>query len=494
MTLPETKSTRKTHPLETDVKLSRWSEIIFSIVSLSFVFYLGVLCYEGFFTRFLADDFCYANPAIHLGIFPGFVSIYTGWSGRFSSIFFIQVGSVLGNELPAILPLIWILTLSVSIFWFYNHGLQIREQSNSRVKAALLSFTTIFFFFLMTPNRYQILDWMNGSITYTAPLILLILTITWCLHAIRFENLKMNWFGGFGILFIAFVGAGFSETNTALLITSIFITLLLSIILLKKGEKWRVIRWEILALTGSLLGLLVMVLSPGNAVRKALLPIPPSLSTFIFTSIQFAFDFFSNTVRTLPLPTALVLIIPLLIGFVTARSQDMLSQNRIKFSAFVPFLLIPIIAFILWVSICAPSVYYQSAYPEARALAAAILIYVLGIGLFGFRIGNLVSHSMAQIPNQWHRFLTIIALVLILLGSAYPIRAAILHFPVMQTTIQFGQAWDKRDSIIHQAITQHQLDLIVPVINSQHGLQEVDVSPDNWVNQCVAKYYGLTQY
>jgi len=488
---PELRTDQEPNLPEETRAFSRWATIIFSISSLSFAFYLAVLSYEGFFTRYLADDYCYANPALHLGIISGTVNIFTHWSGCFSAIFFTELGSILGPEVPTFLPMIWILLLISALFFFYSYGFQIQQHSNNRIQAALLSFATIFFFFLMAPNRYQILDWPIGSISYVAPLIAMILLLAWFFRNVVLDLVKMNWLNAIGIFMIAFIGAGFSETNTALLITSLLIGIIICSFAVKNGKKWKVLRWQFLALLGAVIGFLLMLFAPGNQVRQNLMPVPPSLVDFLVTSLQFGLYFFLNALRTMPLPVIILFTISLLIGVSTSSSRENSAQLRKLKSILLPILLMPVIAFILWVSIVSPSVYFQSAYPEDRALAGAMLLLVLLISLLGFEIGRLFFTVLPRLPVLVQRIFSSSALILILLASAYPIRAAVLLLPEVQKTVLFGQAWDRRDALIQQFIAQHQTDGVVPAINSQHGIQELTEDPNNWVNGCVATYYGL---
>ena len=203
------------NPLET------FSNSVFFIASISFATYLAGLAYEGFFTRFIADDFCYVNPAIRNGLFNGFLEIYTGWSGRFSAIFLTQLGSISGRFFPSILPILLITGLSTSLFYFYQQFFLVFGLTKIKRFAILPAFATLFFFLLLTPNRYQILDWVNGSVTYTGPLIVMVALITWLIHTWRLPAIKKPWLTGLGIFFLALIGAGFSETNTALLISSL---------------------------------------------------------------------------------------------------------------------------------------------------------------------------------------------------------------------------------------------------------------------------------
>jgi hypothetical protein len=89
------------------------------------------------------------------------------------------------------------------------------------------------------------------------------------------------------------------------------------------------------------------------------------------------------------------------------------------------------------------------------------------------------------------RWIEPVSLLFLLVLSAYPVRATINLFPEIQSAQKFASRWDQRDTTIHQAVSEKTLVLDLPAINSQHGIQEVTEDPNNWVNKCVANYYGL---
>ncbi len=472
---------------------NNFTNSVFFIACISFATYLVELAYEGFFTRFIADDFCYVNPAIKHGHLQGFWDIYTSWSGRYSAIFFTQLGSITGRFFPSILPILLIFGLSISLNYCYQQLFLLFSISESKRFAILPALASLFFFLLMTPNRYQVLDWVNGSVTYSGPLILMVALIAWLIRIIRKPDLKKPWLNGIGIGLLAFVGAGFSETNTALLISSLSILILLSLTYIKKEKKWRAIRWQLIALAGTLSGLVMMIIAPGNEVRKgALNLVAPKIPEMVITSARYAWDFSVDTLKTKPLPVVILVGLFIMIGFISLQKGSQDNPAKITRSDSLPFVLIPIITFVVILSVVAPSVYFQSAYPADRALSGAMFIFVLSTGMFGIFLGKLLKLLTGRLKSQWLNVLQICFILGVMLASIYPIRATLLNIPDIQATIQFGKAWDSRHVMIMESISDQQLDLIVPDINSQHGLKDVNEDPALWVNQCMAEYYGLS--
>ena len=236
-----------------------------------------------------------------------------------------------------------------------------------------------------------------------------------------------------------------------------------------------------------------MVTSPGNEVRKgALNLVAPKIPEMVITSARYAWDFSVDTLKTKPFPVVILVGLFIMIGFISLPKGSQDNPAKITRSHSLPFVLIPIITFVLILSVVAPSVYFQSAYPADRALSGAMFIFVLSTGMFGIFLGKLLKLLTDRLKSQWLNILQICFILGVMLASIYPIRATLLNIPDIQATIQFGKAWDLRHVMIMESISDQQLDLIVPDINSQHGLQDVDEDPALWVNQCMAEYYGLS--
>lgn len=156
----------------------RLHDVGYLLTIFSFILYFLVLSYEGFFTRYIADDFCYAHPVLQQGLVHGSLYLYNSWSGRYSAILLTQLGSIPGYWFSSIVPCFLILGLIIVLLIFYKQILQTIGKSNSKRSAILITIATLFLFLLTTPNRYQILDWMNGPSTYTVPLIGLLSMVT----------------------------------------------------------------------------------------------------------------------------------------------------------------------------------------------------------------------------------------------------------------------------------------------------------------------------
>ena len=185
--------------------------LIISIIGFS----VGILFLTliGTHSRYLADDYCYSSNSTSLGFFNGFWTTYTSWSGRYSAIFFLQFFSFLGRYFPAILPALILVGFCISLNWLYIGIMRLKGSNVTSLSSWNFALGIVFFLYWLAPNRYQVLFWMNGSVSYSVPILILITAIAWILN-LKNQNYSnpIKWkFILIGILLL--IGSGFSETN-----------------------------------------------------------------------------------------------------------------------------------------------------------------------------------------------------------------------------------------------------------------------------------------
>jgi hypothetical protein len=52
-------------------------------------------------------------------------------------------------------------------------------------------------------------------------------------------------------------------------------------------------------------------------------------------------------------------------------------------------------------------------------------------------------------------------------------------------------SWDRRDALIRASVTDGVKSMSVASLSSMGTLEELKYDPNDWVNVCVARYYGL---
>jgi hypothetical protein len=238
------------------------------------------------------------------------------------------------------------------------------------------------------------------------------------------------------------------------------------------------------ALGGAAAALLVMAVSPANALR--LDTAPPPLPVVFLRSFRYAGEFVVDMMRTRPLPGFLMFFTSFLIFLgeqsVTAWAADAASRRGL----FRLMLSTPVLVWILIAASFSPSVFGQG-FPLERARTSGLFVLVAGAATLGGLLAALLATSRA-----WPRtFLTFPTAVLLALLAAYPFRAASLAWRDDGDLAQRAALWDDRQTLIYRLKAAGETDLVIPQFGGLEGIKELDVNADHWTNRCAATYYGL---
>jgi len=214
------------------------------------VFSLFLLIVLAFFAYPQADDFVFANSLNNLGWLGSQINWYKSWFGRFSSTMLIISGSYL--DLRMLCKIFPVLTVAGYFFAFYL--VLDKFFDNVPKKIRLVSATTMLFLYVcMMPSLSQEFFWFTGWATY-APAQIGILVFISKINSIQ-ENKVFFLLILLGIFIIG--------SNEVAMLILLFLTFAA---LLKDYKNKRL--WLLLAVFAAFS--LIVVLSPGNAVRSPL--------------------------------------------------------------------------------------------------------------------------------------------------------------------------------------------------------------------------------
>jgi hypothetical protein len=449
---------------------------------------LMIYAYLGTFSRYLADDYCQAVLLTTSGnIFQATIKSYRVWSDRYSNLIliqFIEWGGKWGSQLMSAVALVlWVCGLT----WLISEiGKSIGQKWNLGTYswiAGLVIFLSLF----EAPNLYQVLYWRAGLVTYLAPLVFFVYCAALILWQIRtgFQQLRL-WGAGlicFGSIFIA---GGSSETTSFLQIGILLMAFLIVLLQRKQDRRGDVLILLGVSLASAVLSMLVMAVAPGNGVR---LKTPTSNVIALFKeTITYSAQFILVTLKTLPLPALISIVIPLLVTFIYySQDREKLSQipsSRLWLTAAV----LPVFLFIAVAFSFAPSAYAQS-FPVDRARFPADFLMTLGLSAEGWVLGTLTSRIRLPFKSAYLASVTILVLCLLAL---YPLRAAYnVYSSVEPEYHQWTAAWDARQEQIFVEKAQGQMDIVVPQLPGIGYVKELDTRPNFWVNRCAAVFYGI---
>jgi hypothetical protein len=472
------------------VNAARMMRAAFIISLVGFSVGILILVLTGFHSRYLADDYCYSGNATNLGLFNGFWTLYTTWSGRYSAIFFLQIFGFWGRFFPAILPALILVGLSFSLNWLVTGLMRLRGSVVSGLLSWNLALGTVFFLYWLAPNRYQVLFWMNGSVSYSFPILFLITALAWILD---FSSQKVSSSKKWDLVLIGIlllISSGFSETNAVFQVSLLGVLWIWSF-LIKTPINLKVFRrYLCIGFWISIIGMLLVIIAPGNKVRQSLLPPSPGFVEFIKLSIQFGTDFLQDTLFSSPLPFAVIFLWVVVITVIQRYSREDAIRFPVK-SYLISLCGILVTACLLAIAICSPSVYAQTAYPEARARTSGVFMLVICFLFLGEIAGNLLATWNSRFQVKINNYILIMASIILCLISIYPFRVSFLLQSDLHQASTFSTNWDSRFLDIQQRIIAGETSPIVKVIDSQHGIMEISEDPTNFVNRCAAQYFGL---
>jgi hypothetical protein len=447
--------------------------------------------YIGSFSRYIADDYCTAGKLASSGFWQAQSFWYNNWTGRFSFTFFVSIFELFDSNIVKVLPTIFILMLLISGNFLIYSIIKYFQINNYRILSLFITVGIIFTTFFTLPNIGQNLYWMTGAVTYLFPInfvFILFGLIIFYRKKFPFQHWIANLLFGLFIFFLAFVSSGFSEVLSVLQI----VLFCLIILVLSINQKFVTIKslWMI-ALIGSIIGLLLMVSAPGNEIRlRQHLP-SPGILLFLFKSLQYFFTyvilwFVKNINIIWPISTLLILIT------YNVRKhfyfgKEILFNHVIKFS----LMIITGLIILIFVSFL-PSTWATAKAPETRVLIFPTLLLVILINFVSIFIGLLFNEIFTIKESYKKTIALVIGLFSIYFLIAVPIFEARQVYLQKPEAVKFANKWEEREIQINEKILSGETNLIVKMIPTNNmGLEHLQTDSTHWINICAAEYYGI---
>ena len=439
---------------------------------------LAVYAYLGFFSRYMADDYCLLLD-VHTGdVFANSWNKYLFKSNRFSNLFVLGFWELFPNNVafvPALHVILWV----AGLFWLLNELNKVFNLKLNLPVVLLAAEMLALFSFFTTPNVFQILYWRPGQVSYLTPIVFFTLIAAWLVNLVRRDKVTLPLAFFFG--FMAFFIGGLSETLGALHIAILSLAILCVFLFDKSPRRKPALTLLIALLVGALMALVAMFLAPANAVRINDENGSPSLITVLFRTFEYSFLFLRIAVTTLPLPVIGVLAISSLMTMLLLQNQPAVKAEA---RAYWLFLLIPILLYGLVFASFAPSAYGQS-YPVERVRFPAHFMLTLMLTSLGICAGYVLSYI--KFPS----FVRYVVVALAFVSLLYPLWMTRQPLATYEFRRLFASRWDEREQMIYDMKANGEQDLVIPALDGYEGTKELDVRPFFWVNQCAAQVYGV---
>jgi len=459
---------------------------------------LACLVYPGIYTRFIADDFCMAGDALHLGLADMLVKWYTTWTGRFM---FILGTGLLGLGGPKLAG--WLVPLAVLIWlaglaWAFHPIFKRFGWPRPGLLALCTAGLTLFVLFSSTPNLFQSLYWQDGLVNYSLPLI----GFVWCCGLLLRAGLGQvhRPSAGVVVFVLAFLCGGFTEAFSALQVSLFILALIVTLVFVDLPTRRRLIPLLTAALMGGVSALLIVLIAPGNQVRLQAVGenvTHPGLVQIIIFSIRNMTHILGKFFIQTPFWALVSILPPILVGWLLTPPLNGIApgwrlSSLWKHSWLKGLILISGSALILVTAACAPVVYAMNAYPDDRTILVPQFVVVLSVisasALLG--IGLRQQGLLHKIGENKTAYQVILVSILLVLVSATGITLwqTIKQVPEYQA---YAQTWDEKDIALRQAARSGQNEITVTGGYGRFDLSDLNTDPDNWVNRCMANYYQV---
>ena len=436
----------------------------------------------GSYSRLIADDFCSFYFSRRLGMLRYIWNQYLTWGGRYSAF---AVDSLIHNigltglhYFTVTVLVIWVCVASFTVYQLLQVEVGMRQRQGI-FPCIAIGTTSVFAILSISPNVPQVLYWWIGMRTYLPSLIVTMFFIGLFYWAYR--NLKSRrailW-GSMAIFLLALLDAGFNEPLCVVLFSFFIGYSALRVVTRTLTIRDPLFSFLAAANLGTALGLVIMLLSPGTALRQVNFPPPPGLIRMLTIGVN---GYLGYWVSLLSTPTrASALIAWLLTSIWIGTGSDQKRSNGY-------WILLSIAAGIAlsFLSIL-PSIYGTSDMAHPRTLVVSSFIMACSMFYTGLMIGQGLSrdHAMAMQTG------------LIVITSVFVIGSALMNAKALYESrdiyISFAQRWDQANSQILQARASGETSVTIAALNPWTGPGgDPTDNPKFWVNRCFSLYYDF---
>lgn len=436
--------------------------------------------YLSSYTRLIADDFCSFYFARRLNVLRYIWYWYKNWGGRYSAF---AVDSLIENigvkglhYFTVTLLVIWV---TVTALAFYVLLPAETGKKPSPLFTLAMGMTTVFATISISPNVQQTLYWWNGMRTYCPSLIVTTFQIGFLYWA--GQNLKTRkavLLGSIASFLIAVLNGGFNEPLTGVLL--LFFAGYTALKLWSRQLRFDEPLFSFLAITvvGVALALLIMVLSPGTAIRQVFLPPPPGLLRMFEIAVGGYVAYIVNVLSSPKQVSALIawILVSIWIG---ASSEKKRSNGY--------WILIPVLSgLLLSFASLLPSVYGTSDVPPPRTMIIPSFILIVSLFYAGLMAGKWVSATLAVSVRIRPSLMVCVGIAVVV---STLLNAKTLY-DGRETYISFAQRWDQANAQILQAKSNGDASVTIAALHPWTGPGgDPTDNPKFWVTHCYSLYY-----
>ncbi len=427
---------------------------------------LALIVVGSFYARYLADDYCLKSAVDEQGWLGYVTSMYTGWTGTYSAL---ALQGIIPSARELVVPiLLWLGIGFAALFLFARALLRRFLPAAQSIELLALAATCLFLavFLSSLPNLHEVLFWYTAMAAYGVPLLVAPLLATLILTA------NSPW-AAWPLFVLCFILAGFNPYVMTLQVGLLGLGLLAA----RRAPRLRVL---ILAgLLGAVLGAVVVILAPGNAVRAAELGVRPDLPKAVLGALAIAAYPLAQAARQAPLGVIALFGSAAIIGHSFGVLPMQKRQGRLYIFSVIGVTLLGAAGAFL-------PAFYAFAKLPTRSLMTPIWVTLLGVMALGYVYGVVFRGRRAPLGYLPRRA----QIVAIILALSFALNSAPMLLRVVSNQAAYAAAWDERDAYL-RALSGSAQTVYARSLQSILGFEDVTENPNYWTNACIANYYNL---
>ncbi|TVQ06346.1 MAG: hypothetical protein EA361_19870 [Bacteroidetes bacterium] len=423
-------------------------------------------------------------------------SLYGKWGGRYSTWVGALPGAFLVKHLwlYRFMVLATLVLLVLSVRWFWG---VVVPQNRGKGLSALVAGAFLLLWFQVMPGTADSLYWYSGMVVYTWPLVLFFFLAGGLLKE------RKPWWLKVLLILSAFAMVGFNEMAAIIALLTVAVFALMGN---KKGD----VPLKISLLVAVTAGLLLLLLSPGNAQRMALFANNSNLWDALRISLVSLVKLNGIHIQSISLWLLVLLVFPWLdqlrLPVFSAGSKE---DSWLPVWCF-HFLRHPVAVIILgqavlWGLLFVPA-WSMGINPPLRVynfLSPLWLLWLLWL------LTSIRSHFANLMDVGWPVFrgtglkamVLLIALSLMVNFVKIPGGEVVFGGNVPRAwhdlafrAAGYNRAMHQREALIKAALQQGESTLTLPRLHNPPGtIHFLDIfpDPDHWINRMMAEYYGV---
>ncbi len=416
--------------------------------------------------------------------------VYNSWQGTYTSVYIMTFQPGIFGEQCYFLTT-WILIIITLLSFIYS-GKKILNCLNVENKKACFISLCIWFFYIQTmPDIKEGLFWFNGAMHYIPFLCLQLIVIAVLINGYKFGFSRIQ------IISSSLLGFLLSGGNQITAFSNILIIILISLFAVFIDKKTAKIKPLLIPLFVSLVGFVIMLLAPGNAIRreatKAMGAVYPNVVETIIASAIAYFDFAINNWFGAAQLLFFIFITPLAVNTTKRLSGFKFSTFVLLFLAQYAVVCGMLCTIYLGVGHFGAGRVTNIIYPVF--LISLIVVYGYLIGLLQEK--EIIKVDFSVIPLFYKNLVSgvcslVILVGIFLLGSnyyQYSTSGMVLAEMRGNTHKIYAQQMEQRLELLND-------DSIKDVVFEPHiksfvfGEESLSENKDDWPNTAVAEYYG----